>query len=141
MGIARREKVEMNTNYKAVLILFNIWVLAGCAALIVGTGAGVGTYTYLKGDLKRTYQVKFDKALGVCLSVLNDLDQPILKKTTDGEKTTIQTERKDGSPQTIIVSISNVDWTEVSVRTGVMGYWKKEVSQQFHEFIAERLKK
>lgn len=131
----------MNTNYKAVLILFNIWVLAGCAALIVGTGAGVGTYTYLKGDLKRTYQVKFDKALGVCLSVLNDLDQPILKKTTDGEKTTIQTERKDGSPQTIIVSISNVDWTEVSVRTGVMGYWKKEVSQQFHEFIAERLKK
>ena len=131
----------MNTNYKAVLILFNIWVLAGCAALIVGTGAGVGTYTYLKGDLKRTYQVKFDKALGVCLSVLNDLDQPILKNTTDGEKTTIQTERKDGSPQTIIVSISNVDWTEVSVRTGVMGYWKKEVSQQFHEFIAERLKK
>jgi len=131
----------MNSNLKGISILFSIWLLAGCAALIVGTGAGVGTYTYLKGDLKRTYQVKFDKALGVCLSVLNDLDQPILKKTTDGEKTTIQTERKDGSPQTIIVSISNVDWTEVSVRTGVMGYWKKEVSQQFHEFIAERLKK
>ncbi|NNL76326.1 MAG: DUF3568 family protein [Desulfobacterales bacterium] len=131
----------MNSNLKGISILFSIWLLAGCAALIVGTGAGVGTYTYLKGDLKRTYQVKFDKALGVCLSVLNDLNQPILKKTTDGEKTTIQTERKDGSPQTITVSISNVDWTEVSVRTGVMGYWKKEVSQQFHEFIAERLKK
>ena len=131
----------MNTTLKAVLILFSIWLFASCAALIVGTGAGVGTYTYLKGDLKRTYQVKFEETLDVCLSVLNDLDQPILKKTTDGEKTTIQTEKKDGTPQTVTVSISNVDWTEVSVRTGVFGYWKKEVSRQFHEFVAERLKR
>ena len=54
--------------------------------MIAGTGVGVGTYTYLKGDLKRSYQVKFDKALSVCVSVLSDLDQPILEKTTDGEK-------------------------------------------------------
>jgi hypothetical protein len=75
------------------------------------------------------------------LSILTDLDQPILEKTTDGEKTTIRTKRKNGSPQTISVSISGVDWTEVSVRTGVFGYWNREVSQQFHEFIAERLKR
>jgi hypothetical protein len=75
------------------------------------------------------------------LSILTDLNQPILEKTTDGEKTTIRTERKNGSPQTIGVSISSVDWTEVSVRTGVFGYWNREVSEQFHEFIAERLKK
>ena len=74
-------------------------------------------------------------------AILTDLNQPILEKTTDGEKTTIQTKRQNSSPQTITVSISSIDWTEVSVRSGVFGYWNREVSQQFHEFIAERLER
>jgi hypothetical protein len=69
------------------------------------------------------------------------LDQPILDKVTDGEKTTIKTERKDGTAQTIEVSIISPDWTQVSVRTGVVGFWKRDISEQFQEFVAERLKK
>jgi hypothetical protein len=125
---------------EAVLLL-SIWLLSGCAAVIVGAGVGAGTYTYIQGDLKRSYQVKFNEALNVCISILDDLDQPIVEKTTDGEKTTIKTKRKDGSPQTINVAIESTEWTQVSIRTGVVGYWKRDVSQQFHEFIAERLKK
>ena len=124
----------------AVFLLLGIWLLGGCAAVIIGAGVGAGTYTYIKGDLQRSYRVKFDKALNVCISILEDLDQPIVEKTTDGEKTTITTKRKDGSHQTIKVAIESIEWTQVSVRTGVVGYWKKDVSQQFHEFIAERLK-
>ena len=123
-----------------VFLLLTTWTLAGCAAVIIGAGVGAGTYTYIKGDLKRSYPVKFEKALKVCISILDDLDQPIVEKTTDGEKTTIKTKKKDGSPQTINVAIESIEWTQVSVRTGVVGYWKKDVSQQFHEFIAERLK-
>ena len=123
-----------------VFLLLITWTLAGCAAVIIGAGVGAGTYTYIKGDLKRSYPVKFEKALKVCISILDDLDQPIVEKTTDGEKTTIKTKKKDGSPQTINVAIESIEWTQVSVRTGVVGYWKKDVSQQFHEFIAERLK-
>jgi hypothetical protein len=125
----------------AVVSLLSIWLLNGCAAVIVGAGVGAGAYTYVKGDLKRSYEVKFDKALKVCVGILEDLDQPIIEKTTDGEKTTIKTKRKDGSPQTIHVAIESIEWTQVSVRTGKVGYWKREVSQQFHNFIAERLKK
>ena len=124
-----------------LLGLLSIWLLTGCVAVIVGAGVGVGTYTYVKGDLKRSYQAKFDKTLQICIDILNDLNQPILEKITDGEKTTIKTERKDGTPQVIEVSIISSDWTQVSVRTGVVGYLKKDISQQFHEFIAERLKK
>jgi hypothetical protein len=131
----------MTRKFAALFLISCFWLWAGCAAVIIGTGLGVGTYTYLKGDLKRAYNAKFDKTLNVCLSILTDLDQPILEKTTDGEKTTIRTERKNGSPQTISVSISSVDWTEVSVRTGGFGYWNREVSEQFHEFMAERLKR
>jgi hypothetical protein len=131
----------MTRKFAALLILSCFWLWVGCAVVIIGAGVGAGTYTYIKGDLKRAYNAKFDKTLNVCLSILTDLDQPILEKTTDGEKTTIRSQRKNGSPQTINVSISKVDWTEVSVRTGVLGYWNREVSEQFHEFIAERLKK
>jgi hypothetical protein len=124
----------------AAVLLLSIWLFSGCAAVIVGAGVGAGTYTYIQGDLKRSYQVKFNEALNVCISILEDLDQPIVEKTTDGEKTTIKTKRKDGSPQTINVAIESTEWTQVSIRTGVVGYWKKDVSRQFHEFIAERLK-
>jgi hypothetical protein len=132
---------KMTRKFAALFIMSCFWLWVGCAVVAVGTGVGVGTYTYLKGDLKRAYNAKFDKTLDVCLSILTDLNQPILEKTTDGEKTTIQTKRKNSSPQTITVSISSVDWTEVSVRSGVFGYWNREVSQQFHEFIAERLER
>jgi len=124
----------------SAVLLLCIWMLGGCAAVIVGAGVGAGTYTYIKGDLKRSYPVKFDKALNVCISILDDLNQPIIEKTTDGEKTTIKTKKKDGTPQTINIAIESIEWTRVSIRTGVFGYWKKGVSEQFHEFIAERLK-
>ena len=117
------------------------WLWTGCAAVIIGAGVGAGTYTYIKGELKRAYNAKFDETLDVCLSIIADLDQQVLEKTTDGEQTTLRTERKNGSSQTISVSISSKDWTEVSVRSGVFGYWNREVSEQFHEFIAERLKR
>jgi len=125
----------------AALLLLSIWLLTGCVAVIVGAGVGVGTYSYIKGELTRTYQAQFGKTLQVCIDILNDLNQPIIDKTTDGEKTTIRTKRKDGTEQTIEVSIIKVDLTQVSVRTGVVGYWKKDISQQFHEFILERLKR
>ena len=124
----------------AAALVLCIWIFAGCAAVIVGAGVGAGTYTYIKGDLSRSYPVKFDKALNVCISILDDLNQPIIEKTTDGEKTTIKTEEKDGTPQTINIAIESIEWTQISVRTGVVGYWKRAVSQQFHDFIAERLK-
>ena len=124
----------------AALLLLGIWGITGCAAVIIGAGVGAGTFTYIQGELKRSYQAKFDKTLQICIDILDDLNQPIIDKTTDGETTTIRSKRKDGTEQTIRVSIISIDWTEVSVRTGALGYWKKEISRQFHEFVAERIK-
>ena len=128
-------------KFAVALLLLAIWLPGGCVAVVVGTGVGVGTYTYVKGELKRSYQARYDETLQICIDVINDLGQPINERTTDGEKTTLRTKRKDGTDQTIDVSIIDAEWTEVSVRTGVFGYWKKDISQQFHEFVAERLKR
>ena len=133
--------MRKHRKIKAALLLFGIWMVSGCAAVIIGAGVGAGAYTYIKGELKRSYPAKFDKTLQICIDILDDLNQPIIDKTTDGEKTTIRSKRKDGTEQTIRVSIISIDWTEVSVRTGVVGFWKKDISQQFHEFIAERIER
>lgn len=125
----------------AILIAMCFFLAAGCAAVIIGAGAGAGAYAYIDGALKRSYPANYEKTYQVCTGILKDLNQPIKEQTTDGLQTTIDTERSDGTPMTIRVIIHEPEWTEVSVRTGVVGLWKKDISKQFHEFIAERLLK
>jgi hypothetical protein len=113
----------------------------GCIALVVGAGAGASTFAYFEGQLSRTYEASYDKTYEVCKGILTDLKQPILEEKTDGIQTTIKSQRADETPMTVKVRIIDPDWTEVSVRTGFSGVWKKEISEQFHKFIAERIQK
>jgi len=115
------------------------WCISGCAALVVGAGAGTGAYTYVNGELVRTYPARYTVAMAVCTQLLQDLGMPVKEQGSDGVQTTIVTERKDGTPMTIKVKIIGLDATEISVRTGVVGYWNKDLSEKFHEYIAERL--
>jgi len=117
------------------------WCVSGCAALVVGAGAGGGAYTYINGELVRTYPARYTAAMAVCTQLLQDLGMPVKEQSSDGIQTTIATERKDGTPMTIKVKIIGLDVTEVSVRTGVVGYWNRDLSENFQEYIAERLKR
>ena len=112
----------------------------GCIAIVVGAGAGAGAFAYFEGQLSRTYEASYERTYQVCKGILKDLKQPILEEKTDGTETIIKSERTDGTPMRIRIAIVDPNWTEVSVRTGFSGVWKKEISEQFHEFIAERLK-
>jgi len=49
-----------------VLLVLGMCWLTGCVAVIIGAGVGAGTYTYIQGELKRSYQAKFDKTLQIC---------------------------------------------------------------------------
>ena len=125
----------------AFLVMAGLFLLTGCVAVVVGAGAGAGTYAYAEGALKRSYEADYEKTYQVCVGILKDLDQPILKETTDGVHTIIETERSDKTPMTIKVTILEPGRTEVSVRTGTVGLWKKDTSEQYHKFIEERLAK
>lgn len=114
------------------------WILSGCV-LLVGAGAGAGAYSYANGELTRTYAAPYRKVLDACTTLLQDLNMPIKEQTSDGTRTTITTERKDGTPVTVKVGIVGVDLTEVTVRTGLVGYWDKDLSMQFQDYIARRL--
>lgn len=123
----------------AVIAIACWGLLSGCAALVAATGAGAGAYTYVNGELVRSYPAAYNQTLEVCTQILNDLNMPIKEQTSEGARTTIVTERKDGTPMTIKLDIVGLDVTEVSVRTGMVGYWNRDLSQQFHDFISRRL--
>ncbi len=122
-----------------ILIFIGLLIVTGCAAVIIGAGAGAGTYAYIDGALKRAYAANYEKTHQVCMGIVNDLKQPVIEETTDGVQTTIKTERSDGTPMTVKVTILDPDRTEVSVRTGMVGLWKKDISEQYHKFVEERL--
>ena len=123
-----------------IIVLVYLWVSTGCIALVIGAGAGAGTFAYVDGQLSRTYQANYQKTYQVCKGILEDMKQPVLEEKTDGIQTTIRSQRFDETPMTITVRIIDPEWTEVTVRTGHIGVWKKTISEQFHEFVAERLK-
>lgn len=129
----------MKNNLWAGMALIYWGLVSGCAALVVATGAGTGAYTYINGELKRSYPTPYTRTMEVCTQILNDLNMPIKAQSSDGVRTTIATERKDGTPMTLQITIVGLEVTEVSVRTGVVGYWNRDLSQQFHEFISRRL--
>jgi len=120
-------------------MLLGSLLAAGCAAVVVGAGAGAGAYTYVNGELARTYPAPYPRTMDVCTQLLKDLSMPVKAQTSDGVQTTIESERRDGTPMTLKVRIIGLDLTEVSVRTGVVGYWNRDLSMQFQEFIAQRL--
>ena len=130
----------MRNRLMLPIILVYLLLTTGCIAVIVGAGAGAGTFAYVNGQLSRTYQASYEKTFTVVQGILADLSQPILEENTDGTQTTIRSERVDGTPMTLRVRIIDPDWTEVSVRTGHVGVWKRKISEQIHEFIAERIK-
>jgi len=133
------ETSNMTKNLYAVIAIACWGLLSGCAALVAATGAGAGAYTYVNGELVRSYPVSYSRTMEVCTQILNDLNMPIKAQTSDGVQTTITTERKDGTPMTLKVTIIGLDATEVSVRTGMVGYWNRDLSEQFHDFISRRL--
>ena len=134
--------MRLNNLKKLYLLvsLASMLTSSGCIAVVVGAGAGASTFAYVNGQLSRTYRASYEKTFAVVQDILADLKQPILEEKTDGTQTTIRSERRDGTPITVCVRIIDREWTEVSVRTGHIGVWKRQISEQFHEFIAERIK-
>jgi hypothetical protein len=80
-------------------------ISSGCIALVIGAGAGAGTFAYVNGKLSRTYQANYETTYAVIKGILEDMKQPILEEKTDGTQTTIRSQRVDETPMTINVRI------------------------------------
>ncbi len=122
-----------------LLLIPCILFTTGCPVLVVG-GAGAGAYSYIKGELKRTYQSPFDKTMQASLDTLENLKITVTEQPAgDSIESIVRAKRSDGTPIIVKVAMVAPNITEVSIRSGAVGIWDKKVSQLIHANIAQRL--
>ena len=110
---------------------------AGCAAVVVGAGASA--YTYIQGELKRSYTVDYDRAVTAAGQALEQLKISVTKRDQGATETQFTGVRTDENPVTVVVSFVGPELTDIGVRSGIVGYWDKSGSELIHATIAKRL--
>ena len=131
----------MTRNLLLPVILSCYLITVGCAALVTGAVVVAGTYTYKDGQLSRLYQAPFDTTNQACTATLQKLKIAITEEASDGINATIKAKRTDGTPITVETEMVEPRITKVSVRSGMVGIWDKNVSELIHASIAQRLQK
>ena len=123
----------------ALSALIGCQFIAGCALFVGGAVVGVGAYTYVNGELKRSYQATYDKAVQASVSAMTDMSIIVKSVKKQGLTTAIEG-NVNGKPVTANISRVDVNISEVGIRSGYVGVWDKDFSTEIHEKIAQRLR-
>ncbi|NLY40964.1 MAG: DUF3568 family protein [Desulfovibrionales bacterium] len=127
--------MNVQTVLKTALVF---WLLCamGCAAVVVGGAAAVGTYTYVSGQLKSSYNANMDRTFEAALAGCNALGLPILDQEKKLSSASVKT--KDGDKDVwIILKAKSSAVTEVSIRVGLLG--DEFASKRIHEALQANL--
>ena len=125
----------MARTLTAITLLFAMLFTAGCAAIVAGAGAGAGVYTWVKGELIRSYAKDFAHTENSTVQSLEYLKITIDEKTQSGSESIIKARHSNGSPVTVRIRTVRYDMTEVAVRSGYVGYWDRKNAELIHATI------
>ena len=126
---------------KTILFALLLWLavsLSSCAVFIAA-GAGAGAYSYFSGNLIRTYDAEYYKAVRTSSNVMKQLKFTVTGKTGDALKTVLKGKRADNTPVTIEIERVESNLTKIGVRNGLFGIAKLEASEQVHQRIGRQL--
>jgi len=123
-------------KYLAALLLVVMW---GCAAALVGAGgvAGVGTYSYIKGELRVTYAQSYDKVVSATEKAIKDLGFTIKEESKDKLRCRIKAEMADGTGVKLAVDKESNQITQLRIKVGWWG--NKNLSIQIMRAIEKRM--
>ena len=123
-------------KYLAALLLVVMW---GCAAALVGAGgvAGVGTYSYIKGELRVTYAQSYDKVVSATEKAIKDLGFTIKEESKDKLRCRIKAEMADGTGVKLAVDKESSQITQLRIKVGWWG--NKNLSIQIMRAIEKRM--
>jgi hypothetical protein len=128
----------MQNNFKftallGVLLLIN----SGCAAVLVGSGAGAGTVAYVMGELKSTEEASLNKATQATQKALEDLEFVITSEKK--EPYSAEFVAYETNDTKIVVKLKRLTgkFTEISIRVGLFG--DESLSQLFLERVRKNL--
>ncbi len=109
-------------------------IVLGCIAILLGgcsrrmfiagaaaTGIGVGTYAYVKGNLKRNYDAPMDKVWNATLATMKERNLTVTSQRRDGFNGVIDGKMADDRTFQINVVRIGTNTTEVGIRVGVFG--------------------
>lgn len=126
---------ERMQRIKYVMILL-VLLSTGCAALVVGGAAAVGTYSYVAGQLKKTYNANLDASYQATLAGCQALGLPLQEQEKKLSKATVRVIDGDRDVWIWLTTQSSTT-TEISIRVGVLG--DELASRRIHDAIAARL--
>lgn len=111
--------------------------LTGCAAVLVGGAAGVGTYAYIKGELKVTEAATLERTWSATQSAMKDLQFRVTTQQKDALQGRLVA--KTASDKRIEIDLEKVSdtMTEVRVRVGTFG--DEDLSRLIVQKIEKRL--
>jgi hypothetical protein len=133
-GMSRGRRIGLAAVLPLLLLL-----VTGCAAVVVGAAAGAGVYTWMEGELIRSYQSDFDQTAAAAAAALTAMDIPVYETRRNSLTTTLTGEVYNGKPVTVTLQRQAGNITEVAVRSGYVGYWDRGHAERIHAAIAERL--
>ena len=125
----------MVRTVSAITLLFALLFTTGCAAIVAGAGAGTGVYTWVKGELIRSYAKDFAHTENATVQSLEYLKITIDEKNQKGSETIIKARQSNGSPVTVKIRTVRYDMTEVGIRSGYVGYWDRKNAELIHATI------
>lgn len=125
----------MVSTIRRTALLLSLFCASGCAAVVVGAGAGAGVYTWVKGELIRSYASDFDHTESAVIQSLVYLKIAIDEKAKNGSDTIVKARQNDNSPVTVRIRTIRYDMTEVAVRCGYVGYWDRKNAELIHATI------
>ena len=116
--------------------------LSACTrALVIGGTAvvvGVGSYLYVKGELKRDYHAPMDRVWEATVQAVEELKLTTESKQHDAFGGQINGKMSDGDSFKIDLKNKGNELTEVGIRIGTFG--SKSKSQVIHDKIHAKLK-
>ncbi len=118
------------------LLMVLILLSTGCAAVVVGGAAAVGTYTYTAGQLLGAYNANLETTYKATLAGCESLGLPLYSHELNLSTASITT--KDGDKDVWInLKAQTSTTTEVAVRVGYLG--DEFASKRIHDAIGSKL--
>lgn len=94
---------------------------AGCLAVAAGAVAGIGTYAYVKGELKGDFQAGIDRTWGAARKAVDQLGFTVKQEGKDALEGRIVALEADGTQVKINLTRKGESLTGVGVRVGTFG--------------------
>ncbi len=126
----------------AVGVLGIALICGGCVAAVIGLGAtaGVGAFTYAKGEVTTTYSVPLEEAWDASVTAIRTMQFPIDRQNVDALGGEIAAHRADGKPVKVTLKPLGDYSTDIAVRIGgIESMWSREDAQQVHNTIQRNL--